>query len=207
MLLLKLPGTRSRSDLPLTDPPRCCWPHRRPLPYDHASAHRQIVETLRSRHGNLLRTTPAGSGGRGASTTPSSSGVSRGSPGGGDAVPIRLVTNGLWLVAPPVPFPARTAPSIGEGGAGPDDDPDATCVQKPAAAVLAAEIAELFDHVSIALNTAEPQQYNQVTLANVTPRRTMSPARTDDPSARAEPIIPTKGQRPEDFRRRRHRPV
>ena len=139
-----------------------------------------MVRSLRSHHAQLLqlpRSTeiaeeeqvqPRGSA---ACTKPAEGAV----PEESNYMPLRLVTNGLWPVASqavvtPVPRSHSEGPGMStrgvevnggrtghesgfgflyEGGA---DD----------AGALAAEIAELFDAVSVALNTADPLQYDQV---------------------------------------------
>lgn len=89
-----------------------------------------------------------------------------------DAVPFRLVTNGLW----PVVSQEVTTPVLGSrDGNSPNTSTldysnrgpmlSVHCHNKDAvndAATFTAEIAELFNAVSVALNTVDPLQYDQV---------------------------------------------
>lgn len=93
-----------------------------------------------------------------------------------DGMPFRLVTNGLW----PVVSQTITTPLFGSRGSGSPgtstldvefDDSNRGPVLSVhrrneeganGAAAFAAEVAELFDAVSVALNTVDPLQYDQV---------------------------------------------
>lgn len=93
-----------------------------------------------------------------------------------DTMPFRLVTNGLW----PVVSQAVTTSMLGSRGG---NSPGASTLDVEfdngnggllsnfsrrneesihGAAAFASEVAELFDAVSVALNTADPLQYDQV---------------------------------------------
>lgn len=92
---------------------------------------------------------------------------------GSGMMPIRLVTNGLWPVSTPTTGPMVRFPNVhpaianvelraedrGESYSGALGKTKKFTV---GAAVLATQIAELFDSVSVALNTADPVQYDEV---------------------------------------------
>ncbi|CBN79125.1 conserved unknown protein [Ectocarpus siliculosus] len=166
---------------------------------------RDVVMSLRSRHANLLRPRSAENSkvdGSSADATPTG-GAAATRPSQDDAMPIRLVTNGLWpvvavdeqVVGPPSPE-ADTSRDIGEaksnvdrqgrrrmggsGGVGGGDfkvraasgtsggiadrsgSAERGAVASPSAASVARQIAEVFDSVSVALNTADPEQYQEL---------------------------------------------
>lgn len=139
----------------------------------HAGAAAQVVMSLRSRHANLLQPRSAKNsnnvGGSSAGATPAGGGVST-RPSQEDinsSMPIRLITNGLW----PVVAVEEQVGGGGGGGAASGTSGGVAdgsgCAERrglasPSAASVARQIAEVFDSVSVALNTADPAQYQEV---------------------------------------------
>lgn len=151
----------------------------------------QVVLSLRSRHAELLQLRPPASSLEGAESTRGSvrGNAADGTklreepvlPGLG-TMPIRLVTNGLWPAVAVSHDAAIARPSAGvtidglattigsetrAGERGGQHDPAARGEGAGGAAwvgasVLATEVGEIFDAISVALNTADPAQYDQV---------------------------------------------
>lgn len=132
----------------------------------------QVVRSLKSKHPDLLRSLPSPRtvGANERTEPPSLPGLAM--------MPVRLVTNGLW--------PATDSATYLSGAAHNSKRPWGTIKSseqkadksrkgssaarkgegetpgKVSASTLATEIAELFDSVSVALNTSDSEQYDQV---------------------------------------------